>query len=173
MQKYTWKSGCPVSLENLVEIKVIYLGFDNRTHQGALIVNKKLANEVVSIFNELYQQQFPIERMELMDVFKGDDIAAMNANNTSAFNCRFMTGKNHVYSQHSYGCAIDINPLINPYVRGNEVFPRAGKKFVDRHLMLPGMITNNNIYKIFKKYGWDWGGDWRHLRDYQHFEKCS
>ncbi len=172
MKKYTWRPGCPVALDDLVEVKLSYFGFDHRTHQGILIVNKARADEVVSIFEALYYYQFPIERMEPMDIFQGDDNAAMEANNTSAFNCRAVTGQPGVFSQHSYGYAIDINTLINPYVKGDKILPPSGKQYVDRTQPYPGKITKDSfIYNEFKKRGWDWGGDWSNLQDYQHFEK--
>jgi hypothetical protein len=172
MQKYTWQPNCPVPLHDLVEVHLSYWGFDQQTHQGILIVHKKLASEVVDIFKVLYVQHFPIQRMEPMEVFKGDDNASMQANNTSAFNCRAVTGKPGVFSQHSYGSAIDINPLINPYVKGDVVLPAEGKAFVDRHQPSPGKIIRNSfVYEEFIKRGWDWGGDWSSLQDYQHFEK--
>jgi hypothetical protein len=131
-----------------------------------------VAHEVVDIFKALYIHQFPIERMELMDVFKGSDDAAMDANNTSAFNCREVTGKPGIFSQHSYGRAIDINTLINPYVKGDKVLPSAGKRFADRSQYHPGIITKDSfIYKEFARRGWSWGGDWHDLKDFQHFEK--
>ena len=172
MLKYTWHPTCPVTLNDLSEVKLIYWGFDHKPHQGELIVNKALAKEIVAIFKELYHHRFPIQRMELMDAFKGDDMQAMNANNTSAFNCREVTGQPGVFSQHSYGRAIDINTLINPYVKGNQVLPEAGKVYANRSTNYPGKITKNSfIYNTFQKYNWNWGGDWDDLKDYQHFEK--
>jgi hypothetical protein len=172
MEKYTWRPGCPVPLRDLAEVKLSYWGFDQKVHQGILIVNKSLATEVVSIFKAAYYHQFPIERMETMVTFKGNDDAAMAVNNTSAFNCRAVTGKPGVFSQHSYGRAIDINTLINPYVKANLVLPPGGKKYVDRKKFFPGKITNGSfIYNEFIKRGWDWGGNWHNLQDYQHFEK--
>jgi D-alanyl-D-alanine carboxypeptidase len=172
MIKYTWRSNCPVSLNDLSEIKLSYWGFDHKAHQGILIVNKTLAAEVVSIFKAAYYHKFQIERMELIENFKGDDKASMEANNTSAFNCRAIEGKSGAFSQHSYGRAIDINPLINPYVKGDKVLPPTGRKYVDRTESYPGKITRNSfIYKEFTRRGWDWGGNWHDLQDYQHFEK--
>lgn len=172
MEKYTWRPGCPVPLNDLAEVKVSYWGFDQKAHQGILIVNKSLAAEVISIFEAAYYHQFPIERMEPMDTFKGNDDAAMAVNNTSAFNCRAVTGKPGVFSQHSYGRAIDINTLINPYVKGEQVLPPGGKKYMDRAKNYPGKITKDGfIYNEFTKRGWDWGGNWHDLQDYQHFEK--
>jgi hypothetical protein len=172
MHHYTWDATCPVSLQDLSEVKLTYFGFDHKAHQGVLIVNKKLANEVIEIFKEIYEHRFPIQQMELMDVFKGSDHAAMNANNTSAFNCRFVMGKKNFFSQHSYGRAIDINTLINPWVKGKTILPAAGEKFIDRTKPYPGKIIKNDfVYKAFKKHGWSWGGDWKSLQDYQHFQK--
>lgn len=172
MQKHTWNETCPVPLHDLVEVKLTYFGFDHKAHTGLLIVNKKLAEEVVEIFKKIYLHRFPIQQMELMESFNGDD-AAMNANNTSAFNCRYVTGESNIFSPHSYGCAIDINPLLNPYVKDKIVLPAAGKKYSNRNHVYPSTITKNSfVYLEFKKHGWKWGGDWHHLHDYQHFQKC-
>ncbi len=172
MQHYTWHEGCPVPLEQLAYIQLSYWGFDNKPHTGKLIVNQELAQEVVAIFKELYQHHFPIQRMELMDAFYGDDAASMAANNTSAFNCREVTGRAGEYSQHSYGRAIDINPLMNPYVKGHIVLPPEGTAYIDRTQPAPGQIVKGDIvYQLFTQQGWDWAGDWFDLQDYQHFEK--
>lgn len=172
MKRYTWHEGCPLSLSKLRYVQVSYWGFDNKTHLGALIVNKSLAKETVQIFKSLYEHKFPIERMQLMDDFKGNDDAAMAVNNTSAFNCRAITNKPGVFSQHSYGRAIDINTKINPYVNGKRILPASGAAFVDRSKPFPGKIVKNSfIDKLFIQYNWDWGGNWYDLQDYQHFEK--
>lgn len=169
---YTWHPGCPVPLKDLRYIRMSYWGFDNQSHTGSMIVNKSLAKEVTQIFKSLYEHQFPIEQMELMDKFKGNDDASMSANNTSAFNCRDLTGLPGTFSQHSYGRAIDINPKINPYLDGKIILPKNGTKFLDRHKPSQGKITKNSlIYKIFIQHGWDWAGNWYDVQDYQHFEK--
>lgn len=172
MKKYTWHPGCPISLNDLAYIRLTYWGFDHKPHQGELIVHKTLAPDIVEFFHNLYLHQFPIQRMELMDKFRGNDDAAMAANNTSSFNCRAVTGKPGLFSQHSYGSAIDINTLINPYVKGKTVLPPNGIAFADRTKPHQGKITKNSIvYKEFIKHGWTWGGNWKDLKDYQHFEK--
>lgn len=171
MQQYTWHPGCPVPIADLVYIQLSYWGFDHKPHRGELIVNKQLAGQTVNIFKTLYQRQFPIEKMQLIEEYQGNDEASLEANNTAAFNCRLVTGSQK-FSQHSYGRAIDINPLQNPYVRGNKILPFQGKQFLNRNKQSPGMITQQSlVYQEFKKYGWKWGGDWRHLKDYHHFEK--
>lgn len=136
---------------------------------GKLVVAAGLANQVVDIFRDLYEAGFPIERMELVDKYDGDDDKSMAANNTSAFNCRLVTGGS-TYSEHSYGRAIDINPLVNPYVKGSTVLPPAGSAYVDRSLDAPGMIhAEDEVVQAFAARGWIWGGSWSSLKDYQHF----
>lgn len=172
MKASTWHRGCPVPINDLRYLHLSYWGFDHQTHQGVLIVNKSLAKEVVQIFKILYLNKFPIAKMEPMEAFKGDDNTALTANNTSAFNCREVTGQPGIYSQHSYGRAIDINAQINPYVKGTLVLPKNGTPFVNRDEAFPGKITKESlIYKLFTQYGWDSGGDWYDVQDYQHFEK--
>lgn len=169
---HTWHKGCPTPIKDLRYLKIPYWGFDKKPHLGELIVHQALAKEVVEIFHLLYVQKFPIERMELMDKFKGNDEASMKANNTSAFNCRALTGHPGIYSQHSYGRAIDINPRINPYVDGKKILPANGRRFSHRQAFYPGMITKNSwLYKAFTRRGWDWAGNWYDVQDYQHFEK--
>lgn len=171
-KKYTWHPGCPVSLNDLVSIKISYFGFDNQAHQGTLIVNKNVAAEVVNMFAALYQQKFPIQKMIPADYYQGDDNKIMADNDTSAFSCRAITGNATKFSLHSYGTAIDINPLINPYVKQDIVLPPVSKIYLDRTKITKGMIVkNDNVYNIFIQHGWEWGGDWKSLKDYQHFEK--
>jgi len=80
-------------------------------------------------------------------------------------------------SNHSKGLAIDINPLYNPYVKTNKngkiiISPEKGKKYADRKQSFPYKIDKNDLcYKEFIKHGFIWGGAWKSLKDYQHFEK--
>ena len=172
MQKNTWQPGCPVPLKDLKYLSLTFYGFDHKSHIGKLIVNKELADEVIEIFKELYEKKFPIEKMQLMDDFKGNDDEAMSENNTSAFNCRPVTGKPGVFSLHSYGRAIDINTKLNPYIKGNVILPKNGRPYADRTKRIPGkIILGDPIYKLFTEKGWVWGGSWVSLKDYQHFEK--
>jgi hypothetical protein len=126
---------------------------------------------VVSVFHELYDQDFPIARMQLVDDYQGSDDLSMEANNTSAFNCREVTGRPGVWSQHSYGGAIDINPVQNPYISsGGTVLPPAGVDYVDRSKDAPGMIhAGDCTVQAFADIGWYWGGAWTSPKDYQHF----
>lgn len=171
MQK-SWRAECPISLDELSYLTPQYWGFDHQAHQGVLIVHQTLAVEVAEIFAILYVHRFPIEQMKTMEVFNDDDDLSMAANNTSAFNCRGVTGQPGIFSQHSYGRAIDINPRINPYVKGDIILPLNGEIYVDRNKPSPGKITKESlVYQLFTDRGWDWGGDWPDLQDYHHFEK--
>ena len=174
MKKYTWHPGCPIELNQLRAISMSYWGFDNKAHIGTMIVNKTLAAEVIHIFKKLYQNKFPIYRMQPLYYYQGNDEQSLAANNTASFNCRTITGKKHIYSHHAYGRAIDINPLQNPYVKGAVVLPPVGKRYIERNPKTKGIIIENDIvYNLFKRKGWQWGGEWFSLKDYQHFEKVE
>ena len=149
-----------------------YWDFDGREQTGRLVVNEAVAGEVTAIFRELHAKKFPIERMQTVEEYGGSDDRSMEANNTSAFNCRDMTGQPGKFSNHSWGRAIDLNPLTNPYVKGAKVLPEAGRAYLDRTKTYKGGIsTDGMVVQLFKKHGWAWGGDWKDRQDYQHFEK--
>lgn len=171
----SYGENCDVPFEELRYVKVLYYGFDGETHNGELIVNKAIAQDIVDIFQELYEQQYPIERMVLVDEYDADDNTSMAADNTSAFNYRVIDGTNRI-SLHSYGLAIDINPLYNPYVRDMDgktiVTPVNGAQYADRTLDCEYYIKKDDIcYQAFISRGFTWGGEWKTQKDYQHFQK--
>ncbi len=168
----SWREGeTPVALEDLRYLTPRYVGFDGLTYTGELIVHKSLAAELADIFEELYAAGFPLSGMRLIDDFGGDDNASMAAGNTSCFNTRPIAGTSR-YSMHSYGAAVDINPLQNPYVLGGRALPEASAPYLDRADIRPGMITAGSaVHTAFTSRGWVWGGDWPGP-DYQHFEKA-
>ncbi|MGM0440186.1 MAG: M15 family metallopeptidase [Chlamydiota bacterium] len=169
---YSWRDDNPVPLSNLRYIKLNHWGFDGYVHEGELIVHEKIAGEVVDIFEELFEAQYPIEKMLLIDEYKADDDLSCEDNNASAFCSRPITGSTTKWSYHSFGLAIDINPVLNPYHKGNTVVPVNGTPFLDRSLNCRGIIDEDDIcYKAFTKRGWKWGGHWTSLLDYQHFYK--
>lgn len=171
MTGLSWKAGCPVSLDKLRLLKVGYVGFDGRRMQGELVVHQAVADELTAIFRELYAAGYPLHHIELVDSYGADDTRSMEADNTSAFNFRQVTGSQKL-SKHSYGIAIDINPVENPYVKGEYISPAAGSAFTDRTVVRPGMILPGDAcHKAFASRGWTWGGNWKTLKDYQHFEK--
>ena len=157
--------------DGLSYLTLTYIGYDGESHIGNMIVDKNLADEVILIFKELYEVKFPIEKIRLACEYGGVDELSMEDNNTSAFNDRPVTGGSGL-SYHQLGRAIDINPLVNPYIKGSVVLPASAKGYTDRENDTAGIITSDgDCVRIFKKYGWTWGGDWRSLKDYQHFEK--
>lgn len=136
----TWHEGCPVSPDDLRQLTLPYWNFDRKLTSGVLIVHKDVAEEVVQVFRQLLGHGFLIEKMTPVEDYKGDDDASMAANNTSAFNCRDVTGQPGKFSNHSWGRAIDINPLTNPYIKGDKVLPPAGRQYLDRTKAFPGSI---------------------------------
>ncbi len=165
-----------VPYEELRYVKVLYWGFDGEPHPGELIVNKEIAQDIIDIFSELYDHKYPIEQMVLVDEYKADDNSSMAANNTSSFNYRPIDDGSGRLSLHSYGLAIDINPLYNPYVRemnGKQVTsPEEGSRYADRSLDNVYYIKKGDIvYEAFISRGFTWGGDWKNSKDYQHFQK--
>jgi len=169
--RYSYRPGCPVGPAQLRSLRVRYFGFDNRAHVGVLIVNASVTRAVVTVFRELYAARFPIRRMEPVEAFRGSDDRSMAADNTSAFNCRYAVapGAKH-WSVHAYGEAIDVNTVENPYVEGGLVRPAAGRRFLDRENVRPGMaVPNGVLVKAFLSVGWKWGGRWTSSPDYQHF----
>ncbi|WP_237568766.1 M15 family metallopeptidase [Mycolicibacterium lacusdiani] len=169
----TWRPGCPVPPERLRRVNLDYLGFDGRTHRGDLVVAEGLVGDVIDVFAELYRLRFPIERMRTVDHYPGaEDELSMRDDNTSAFNCRRLPSGSG-WSLHALGRAVDVNPLLNPYVdsRGN-LEPATAGPFVDRSRRDPGMLhAGDPAVRAFTSRGWRWGGDWRTPKDYQHFEK--
>jgi hypothetical protein len=171
MTGVSWHRGCPVPIADLRRVELTHWGFDGVRHRGELIVHKDVAPGVADVFHTLYSAHFPIRTVLPVDRFGADDDASMAADNTSAFNCRPVTGSTTGFSVHSYGRAIDVDTLENPYVKGAAVQPPAGRAFTDRADVRPGMIRHGDrVWRAFAAHGFTWGGDWRSLKDYQHFE---
>lgn len=170
MNGVSWHQGCPVPLRDLRLLTLSYRGFDGRPHTGRLIVNRSVATRVVAVFRKLYLAKFPIRRMQPVDAYGGSDFRSIEADNTSAFNCRRATGSSS-WSNHAYGLAIDVNPIENPYVTASgSVAHRASRPFLNRSRIRPGMAYPGGVLvSAFHSVGWDWGGYWSGDRDYQHF----
>ena len=164
----SWHSGCPVTLGDLRLVQVSHWDFDGRVHAGQLVVNADAAAAVVSVFRRLYDLRFPIRQMRLVDAYGADDYRSIEADNTSAFNCRRATGSTH-WSEHAYGHAIDLNPLENPYVENGRTSHPGSVAYLDRTRLRLGMVTHA-VVAAFRALGWGWGGDWAGtVKDYQHF----
>lgn len=171
----SWRPGCPVAPERLRRVEIEYLGFDGLTHRGELIVHEDLVADVESIFTELLRLRYPISKMRTVDHYPAaDDELSMQDNNTSAFNCRGIPGTGR-WSQHAYGRAIDLNPLLNPYVGRTGAFqPGNAAPYLDRSRRGPGLLHDADpAVRAFTDRGWAWGGYWRTVKDYQHFERAE
>ena len=164
-----------ISRENLRYLRVLHIGTNGNTYVGEMIVNESISEDVLEIMQELYRAAYPIEKMVLIDEYGGDDEASMEANNTSAFNYRNISGSGKL-SKHSYGLAIDVNPLYNPYVKNMAdatiCQPQNALDYIDRSREFSYKIDENDLcYQLFTAHGFTWGGSWNSVKDYQHFEK--
>jgi D-alanyl-D-alanine carboxypeptidase len=157
-----------VSPAQLRRLEVSYWGFDRKRRVGSIVVRDTAARNVLSVFRKLYAARYPIRRLRLVEAYKGSDDASMAADNTSGFNCRYVSGTGR-WSQHAYGLAIDINPVENPFVHGGRVEPPAGRRYLDRTRARRGMVVAGDVVvRAFAAIGWRWGGRWS-TPDYQHF----
>jgi hypothetical protein len=170
LEQSSWHRGCPVGLGRLRYLRIAYWGFDRRTHLGEMVVNASAVSPVRAAFAALFAARFPIRRMRLVDRYGGSDYDSIQADNTSAFNCRNATGSSH-WSQHAYGLAIDIDPIENPYVYADgRTTHQASDPYLDRSDVRPGMaVPGGTLVRAFTAVGWGWGGRWPLPTDFQHF----
>jgi hypothetical protein len=169
----SWRPGCPVPLRDLRLLVLSHWGFDGRLRTGRLIVHRDVARDLVSVFRALHAARFPIRRMVPVDRYGASDFRSIEADNTSAFNCRFVAGTTR-WSEHAYGRAIDVNPIENPYVSGGRTAHRASVPYVDRTRRRPGMAVEGGVLvRAFDAIGWGWGGRWVGVKDYQHFSRSG
>jgi D-alanyl-D-alanine carboxypeptidase len=173
MTGVSWRSGCPVALRDLRLLTLSYWGFDGRVRSGRLIVHRDAAGQLVEVFRDLYTARFPIRRMVPVDAYGGSDFRSIEADNTSAFNCRFVEGTTR-WSNHAYGRAIDVNPIENPHVSGGSTSHSASRPYLDRSRRRPGMAYEGGaLVRAFDRIGWGWGGRWTSVKDYQHFSETG
>lgn len=176
MQGRSYPQGCEVPRSDLRYLELSYVDFEGHEHLGQMVCNRHVADDLLYIFRRLYEARYPIASMRLIDDYGADDARSMAANNTSCFCYRRVAGSTAL-SKHSRGMAVDVNPLYNPcvYVRSGRVLPPEGRAYAhgrDRRKDIPGKIDATDLsYRLFSSRGFRWGGAWRTLKDYQHFEK--
>jgi hypothetical protein len=170
MRGNSWHRGCPVRIKRLRLLRLSFHGFDGERHIGRLVAHRDAVDALRRTLRSMWRHGFKVRRMKLVDRYGGSDRRSMRRNNTSAFNCRKVSGTDH-WSQHAFGRAIDINPVQNPYVRSDgTVIPRKGERFANRSRHHKGMIhAGGNTVRAFSRNGWGWGGYWSSSKDYQHF----
>lgn len=165
---------CPEDIRKSQKvIKLKYYSADGKIHQGQLVIDKELVKDIEKVFALALKEHFPIYSViPISDQHfrkdgHWDDELSMEANNTSAFNYREITGGGRL-SNHAYGRAIDINTFLNPYIKNGIVLPHGAKYDPS----VAGTFTADHpIVQTFLHLGWTWGGNWTSPRDYQHFEK--
>jgi hypothetical protein len=169
LARSTWEPGCPVDDSELTWVRLTFWGFDDRRHTGELLVNSTAADDVVAVFRTLYDARFPFEELRITRSDELDAPPTGDGNTTGAFVCRPAVGSTS-YSQHAYGLAIDVNPFQNPYVKDDLVLPELASAYLDRERVRAGMVRPDDaVVRAFASVGWEWGGDWHSLKDYQHF----
>jgi len=176
MQGRSWPEGCPLRRADLRYLRLSHFDAEKKEHVGEMVCNKAIANDLIAIFRELYRQKYPIQRIRLIDDYEAEDERSMRDNNTSCFCYRRVSGTTKL-SKHATGMAVDINTLYNPYVRKGKdghriVEPATATKYVDRRKAFPYKIVKGDLlYRLFEQHGFKWGGSWRTVKDWQHFEK--
>jgi hypothetical protein len=170
----SFKDDCTLPREDLRYLHVLNKDIDGKTHEGEMIVNEHIAQDVLDILKELYENSYPIEKIRLVDEYDADDELSMEDNNSSSFNFRFISHTTRI-SKHGLGLAVDINTLYNPYTKvvdGERIVePVTGEPYLDRDATFDYKIDENDLcYKLFKEHGFEWGGEWSDRKDYQHFE---
>lgn len=164
-----WHPGCPVPLTDLRLLTMRFHDFDGAVQQGRMVVNRTVAKDVIGVFRAIFEAGFPIQRMDVTDLYPPQQRPERLRDVTSSFNCRNAKGSSS-WSQHAYGLAVDINPQENPYVKDGTITPQPGKAFVDRSQDLQGMIKESDpVVSAFDRIEWGWGGRWHTLKDYMHF----
>jgi hypothetical protein len=167
----SWSRACPVGLDQLRYLTVSFRGFDGAPHTGEIVVHAEVAQDVVSVFRRLYAEGFPIEEMRLPSTADLEAAPTGDGNNTAGYVCRAARGQK-TWSQHAYGRAVDINPFHNPLVKKDLVVPELASAYVDRTSARAGMhMRRGAAVRAFAAIGWEWGGDWRSLKDYMHFSQ--
>lgn len=169
LARSTWSARCPVTTEELAYVRLRFWGFDDRPHQGELLVHRDVAADLVSVFAALFDARFPIEQMRVVHPEELDLPPTGDGNNTTGFVCRPVRGSS-TWSAHARGLAVDVNPFHNPYVRDALVLPELASAYTDRQHLRPGMIIpGETAATAFKAIGWAWGGDWTRPVDWMHF----
>jgi hypothetical protein len=171
IRRSTWRRGCPVAASDLAWVRLTFWGFDAQRHTGELLVHRTVVRDVVEVFRVLYRVRFPQERVAIVRAWDPDAPSTGDGNGTGAFVCRASTGSTY-FSQHAYGLAIDVNSFQNPYAKGRVLLPELASSYLARGRVRAGMVTADGpVVRAFARVGWEWGGSWRHSKDYMHFSR--
>jgi hypothetical protein len=165
----SWSSACPIDLSDLRYVTVAFRGFDGFAHTGELVLAAHVAEDVVGVFEKLFDTGFPIEEMRLVTTEDHHAPKTGDGNSTAAYNCRSIRGSSR-WSEHALGTALDINPFHNPMLKRGSLVPEKATSYVDRDNVRPGMVVDPGVaVKAFAEIGWKWGGHWSSHKDWMHF----
>lgn len=169
MEGKSFPADCTTPRAELRYLRVLHRGFDALTHVGELVCHQTVAGDLLEVLRLLWEADYPIEKIRLIDDYGADDEKSMADNNSSCFCFRMVAGKDEL-SKHARGWAIDINPLYNPYLTERGYTPLNAGPYVDRSRDFPYKIDENDLcYRLLTERGFEWGGHWSHAKDYQHF----
>jgi hypothetical protein len=170
LARSSWTPQCPVTRDDLRWLRLAFRGFDGQRHTGELLVNASAAESLVEVFRRLYEADFPMEELRITRAEELDAEPTGDGNNTGAFTCKPMPFGSSEWSEHAKGMAVDVNPFLNPYVKGAVVLPELASAYLDRGREGAGMVrAGDEVTRAFASIGWQWGGNWRRSKDYMHF----
>lgn len=172
MRGSSYPDGATISLDELRYLRLSYYDFNGVPQTGEMVCNKAIAQDLLEIFEALFEAKYPIRSIRLVDDFGASDDASMLADNTSCFNYRVVPGQGNL-SRHALGMAVDVNPFENPYIdRQGVIRPPEAARYADRSRDFPHKIDRQDLCcRLFIAHGFNWGGGWMHSKDYQHFQK--
>lgn len=157
-------------IDSLSLADVLYYSFDGRLHQGQIIIDGALEDDVYEIFLLIKKLKFPVGKVIPIVAYQWEDGDSMADNNSSGFNFRVIEGTSKL-SLHSFGRAIDINPVQNPVVYPAGIIAPEGAVYRPKN---KGAFTADHpVVQEFIRRGWHWGGNFEQPKDYHHFEKTS
>lgn len=170
----SFKEDCTLPREDLRYLHVLHKDINGIEHEGEMITNYHIAEDMLDILKELYENDYPLEKIRLVDEYGADDELSMEDNNSSSFNFRFVPRTKKI-SKHGLGLAVDINTLYNPYITksdsGLRIEPVNAEAYADRDRDFDYKIEKGDLcYELFTSHGFEWGGEWKNSKDYQHFE---
>ncbi|MFF9136695.1 M15 family metallopeptidase [Streptomyces albogriseolus] len=165
-----WRKGCPDVRDQLRRVEMNYVGFDGKVHRGVLVVNADVTASVVRIFTKLFEERFPIRRIQPMEDYDGDLDASLADDNTSAFNCRRPDQINAPFreSPHANGRAIDINPYENPWINMRTKKWSPSAEYAARTEGKGKILKDGPVWRAFIEEGWVWQDI--KVPDYMHFD---
>lgn len=166
--------GCnaPQELKDQLSLySVMYISTDGKLHQGQILSNKEIEQDVKEMFEIMRNEGFVIEKVIPIVKYDWSDDKSMADNNTYSFCYRDMS-----YSFHALGMAIDINPYFNPQRwKGEWRKVRRDKPegAVYDTTKNGTFIAESKIVNEWKNRGFSWGHYMSRKSDDHHFQKGS